>query len=415
MLSEDTLEKLISPISQRQERINNYVVGLIAKRIRQIGTVNASDVAKLQQLMNIGGDMELIEKALATATKMNVNEVKNILYEAAESMYGDAERYYEYRGMSFVPFEENATLKALVDAISAETAETFINMSNTTGFTMWDGMEKKPMPIRDTYIRVVDEAVQAVKANVTDYDAAIRRSMRQLINSGVRSIGYNANPDSDFFGRTFVTYAPDSGRHYTRRLDSAVRMNVLDGVKAINQQMQDAIGEQIGADGKEISVHRFPAPDHAPVQGHIFTNEEYEKLQNEDYSQDINFNRFPPMRRAIGIWNCRHFTYSVIIGVYPPNYTQDELDKILRENNKGYTYDDKHYTMYQCTQLQRQYELDIRRAKDGYLAAEKLGDEKLQDDYHNRVNQLMQEYKTFSEDCGLSFKYKNIYVEGYKP
>ena len=414
MLSESTLDKLILPMSQRQERINNYIVGLIADRIKLIGEINASDVAKLQEMMNVGGDMVLIEKALANATKMNVNEVKNILYEAAESMYGDAEKYYSYRGLPFIPFEENTALQNLVDAVSNETAGTFVNLSNTTGFTVWVGTEKKPLAIRDTYIRIVDEAIQAVKGNVTDYNSAIRRSIRQLINSGVRSFGYNENPESDYFGRTFVTYAPDSGRHYTRRLDSAVRMNVLDGVKAINQQLQDAIGEQIDADGKEISVHRFPAPDHAPVQGHVFTNEEYEKLQNEEQSKDVDLNTFPPMERAIGMWNCRHFTFSIIIGVYPRNYSQEELDKILRENAKGHTYNKKHCTMYQLTQLQRQYELEIRRAKDGWIAAKRLGDDKLMEDYENKVNQTMNEYQVFNADTGLSFKYQNIYVAGYK-
>ena len=414
MLTDEALEKLIEPISARQERINNYVVSLIAKRINQIGKINASDVYKLQQMMNIGGDMRLIEKAIAIATDMNVSEVKNILYEAAESMYGDAKKYYEYRGMPFVPLNENTQLAALVEAISRETAESFVNLSNTTGFTMWQGGQKVPMTIRNTYTRVVDEAIQAVKANVTDYNTAIRRSMRQMINSGVRNINYNGNPESDYFGRTYVTYAPDSGRHYTRRLDSAVRMNVLDGVKAINQQLQDAIGEQIGADGKEISVHRYPAPDHAPVQGHTFTNDEYDKLQNVEFCEDIKGESFPPMERAIGMWNCRHFTFSVIIGVYPPNYTQKQLDKILRENERGYTYKDKHYTMYRCTQLQRKYELEIRRAKDGYIAAQNIGDDKLADEYKNRVNQQMQEYKAFSADCGLSIKYNNIRVDGYK-
>lgn len=358
--------------------------------------------------------MRLIENALAQATDLNVKELKSILYKAANEMYGDSKRYFEYRGMPFVPFQKNAQLNSLLEAVSRETADSFINLSNTTGFTVWRNGQRVPLSIRDTYISIIDEAVQAIKTNATDYNSAIRRSMRQLIDSGIRSIAYNGNPSSNYFGRTFVEYAPDSGRHYTRRLDTAVKQNVIDGVKAINQNLQNAIGEQIGADGKEISVHRFPAPDHAPVQGHVFTNEEYDKLQNEEYSVDVDLNRFPPMERAIGMWNCRHFTFSVIIGVYPPNYSQKELDRILRENQKGYTYKDKHYTMYQCTQLQRQYELEIRRAKDGYIAAENLGDNKLKDDYSGKVDRLITEYQSFCNECGLSYKPKNIFVYGYK-
>ena len=415
MLSDDALENLIRPIMQRQENINNYVVGLIAERIKKIGTVNASDVSKIYELMNIGGDMRFIQKAIASAAKMNESEVKSILYEAADSMYGDAEKFYTYRGLPFVPLSENTYLNSIVDAISAETVETFENLSNTTGFISWVNGEKVPLTIRDAYTQIVDEAIQAVKGNVTDYNSAIRHSMKQLIDSGVRSFGYDADPNSSQFGRTFVTYAPESGRRYTRRLDSAVKQNILDGVKAINQRMQDAIGDQIGADGKEISVHRFPAPDHAPVQGHVFTESEYDKLQNDEESEDVNGRQFPPMERAIGMWNCKHFTFSIIIGVFPPNYTQEQLDKILEENEKGLVYEDKHYTGYQCTQLQRKYELEIRRAKDGYIAAEKLGDDKLKEEYHGRVNSLMTEYQNFNEKSGLNFKYSNIYVNGYNP
>ena len=133
-----------------------------------------------------------------------------------------------------------------------------------------------------------------------------------------------------------------------------------------------------------------------------------------EQSHDVDLNLFPPMERAIGMWNCRHFTFSIIIGVYPRNYSQEELDKILRENAKGHTYNKKHYTMYQLTQLQRQYELEIRRAKDGWIAAKRLGDDKLMEDYENKVNQTMNEYQVFNADTGLSFKYQNIYVAGYK-
>ena len=44
---------------------------------------------------------------------------------------------------------------------------------------------------------------------------------------------------------------------------------------------QKIIGEEIGADGYEISVHSNPAPDHELVQGRQFSLEEYEKLRQE--------------------------------------------------------------------------------------------------------------------------------------
>ena len=151
MLSDDALENLIRPIMQRQEDINNYIVGLIAKRINEIGRVNASDVAKLYNLMNTGGDMLHIQKALANATKMNANEIKSVLYKAAEENYGDARKWYEYRGLSYVPLNENTYLNSLGEAISAETVGTYENLSNTTGFIMWANGQREAMPIRNAY------------------------------------------------------------------------------------------------------------------------------------------------------------------------------------------------------------------------------------------------------------------------
>ena len=37
MLSEQALEKMMQPIIERQEAINNYVIGVIAERVKHIG------------------------------------------------------------------------------------------------------------------------------------------------------------------------------------------------------------------------------------------------------------------------------------------------------------------------------------------------------------------------------------------
>ena len=407
MLSDDALEKLMLPILRRQENLNNYIIGIIANRIRRFGTVNASDLARLKNMMYIGGDMIKIENEIARVTKLNTNDIRDILYTAAEDLYGDSKDFFEYRCMSFIPIQENAPVMTLVKAISNETAETYINLSNTRSFVIRDLWGNKGyLPIRDTYINIIDEAVQSVKANLEDYQSAIRRSMSRLIDSGVRQFGYDPQT-----GRTFVNYESD----YTRRLDSAVRQNILDGVKAINQQLQDEVGKQFGSDGKELSVHAFPAPDHAPVQGHVFYNAEYDKLQNGEDFEDVDGNSFIGFERSIGMWNCKHFAFSIIVGVHPRNYTQEQLDAILANNEKGYIYNGRHFTGYQCTQMQRKYETEIRKAKDGYIAAETVGDNVLKDKYHSRVMQYMNEYKAFSKGCGLRMKYDKIYVAGYKP
>lgn len=400
MLSQDTIEKLLKPIIERQENINRYVIEKIAKRIKEIGELTPSDIYRLERLLVSGNDVREINNELARLSGLQVKEIKQLIKTVALDDYLNAKPYYDYRYKAFIPFEKNEQLQRVVKAISNATVDTYKNISNTKmlGFNIRD--LKNPNKIKfysieKTYKTVVDEAIQSVQSGVDDFNGAMRRTLEQLNDSGLKTVVW------------------ESG--YTRRLDSTVRMHLLDGVRAINQGVQDEVGKQFGADGKEISVHAMPAPDHEDVQGHQFTNEEYEKWQNEETCTDINGRVFAHKHRPIGELNCRHFAFSVILGVMKPNYTQEQLDEIIRKNHKGYTMKNgKHLTMYECSQKQRQLETKIRENKQGQIIAKKVGDMELVDKYQSKVSKYTQQYASFSKACGLSMKYGNITVSGYK-
>ena len=54
-----------------------------------------------------------------------------------------------------------------------------------------------------------------------------------------------------------------------------------------------------GSDGKEISVHNLSAPDHEPIQGHQFTNEEVDNMQTGKPFSDVDGISFAPIDRPI--------------------------------------------------------------------------------------------------------------------
>ena len=400
MLSEDAIENLMRPLIDRAEQINIFVIETIAARIKQIGEAKPSDLYKLEQLIKTGADIALIEKELSRLTKLQLIDLQNLLYRVALENYFDAKWFYEYRKMTFIPFKENEPLQRAVQAISRETGNTFKNLSNSraTGFLIRDlrnPTKLKFQSIGDTYKSVVDEAIQAAQGGIIDYNTAMRRTMTQLVNSGVRRLTW------------------DSG--YTQRLDTAVRRNVLNGIRAVNQQMQDLVGEQFGSDGKEISVHLFSAPDHEPVQGHQFKNEEYEKLQSAETFEDVDGEVFDPIERAIGMWNCRHYTFSIIVGATKPNYTKEQLEELKKRNAAGYQLPNgKRLSMYECTQYQRELETKVRKYKDGQIAARASGDMELAKKYQAKINQATAEYKAFSTACGLSPKTNRMSVSGYE-
>ena len=299
----------------------------------------------------------------------------------------------------FIPYNKNSKLQRLVSIIGDRTAGTYENISRSkaTGFLIRDLQHPgrlKFQSIGDTYKSIIDEAIQSTQSGI-DYRTAMRRTLRQLADSGIRRLSW------------------DSG--YTQRVDTAVRRNILEGIRAINQAVEDAIGEALGTDGKELSVHINCALDHEPFQGHQFTNEEWEKLQNSEDFEDVEGEKFTGVDRIIGIWNCRHIAKSIFIGVTKPLYTKEELQEFIDDNHKGYTLPNgKHLTMYECTQMQRQLETRIRYAKDEYIAFQQAGDKKAADIAHQKVRTLMKEYSKFSKDCGLATHKDRIAVSGYK-
>lgn len=70
-------------------------------------------------------------------------------------------------------------------------------------------------------------------------------------------------------------------------------MNVLDGIRAVNQDIMRQVGKEFRTDGIEISAHALCAEDHLPYQGTQMSEKEFERLQNR-------------LDRPFGMWNYRH-------------------------------------------------------------------------------------------------------------
>ena len=400
MLNDVDIDNLIQPFVDRQLQLESYVVNTIATRVGEIGTLSKSDVYRLQQLYKIGSDVKNINKQIANVLNIQENQVKKMIKEVAINTYTDAKPFYDYRHKSQIPYEKNKKLQRTVEAVSRQTANTFKNMSNSkaVGFQIRDAKNPtklKFQSIQATYQSIVDEAIQNVQTGVLDFDTAMRRSLQQLNDSGIRRAYW------------------ESG--YSRRIDSTVRMNILGGLRQLNQKVQQQIAEETNADGIELSAHSFSAPDHEPIQGHIFTLENFDKLQNEMAFEDTYGNKFESIRRPIGEWNCKHFTQAVIIAVHKPVWSLADLEELKQANQKGYTMKNgKHLTMYECTQVQRRYETAIRYAKEGYMMARKANNKKLMEKYDSRLANLNKQYNQFSKDCGLSKQRKRTHVVGFQ-
>ena len=178
-------------------------------------------------------DMREITKELAQVTGYNASQIEGMYAELLAEQHLENKPLYDYRNKPFVPLAENRELKAIVNAYARTTAEEMINLSKTSVLKMIDE-HGKVLSFEKAYKNTLDKAVMQVATGSTDFNTAMRDSIKALGGNGIR-----------------VQY--ESGA--TRRLDSAVRQNLLWGAKQASVEYNDLIGQELGCDGIEIDWH----------------------------------------------------------------------------------------------------------------------------------------------------------------
>lgn len=399
MLNDEILNKVIERLTRRIEQGNTYVLEQIGKSIKKIGTLSPSKAQQLGQLIKYGGDYDKITKKLAEITKTNVKDIKKIFEEVAKSDYQFAKQFYEYRGKKFVPYDENVLLKTQVDAIANITANNYANFSKTLAFTETINGKVVATPLSKKYVEVLDEAILNVLQGKKTFDEEMYSVIKKLASSGLKTIDYGT-------GRSM-------------RLDSAVRMQMRGALRELHNETQEIIGKEFDSDGVEISVHLNPAPDHAEVQGRQFSNEEFEKFQNDIDCKSYDGKLFPAEfdghdRRSISQYNCYHYTFAIVLGISKPEYSNKELQKIIDDNNKGFTFEGKHYTNYEGTQIQRALETEIRKAKDEQITARAAGIPEDISNAQKRITMLTNKYRQLVKASGLPSQLDRARVSGYR-
>ena len=377
MLTDEQIAEALELIDGRYQKVVQKYLRKVGTTVLKIGKLNRSSVNLLIQLRRMGVDVQTIERELQRVTQLTKRDLRTLYQKAAEEGITDARFEYVTKGVdpSVVRWE------ALVENLWQQTAGSLDNLSRTTIMSA-------------SYRRIVDEAVQAVTMGATDYNSAIRAELKKAGRAGVQ-----------------VQYA--SG--VRRRLDAAIRQNVLDGVRQVQQKAQELIGEEIGADGVDITAHPNSAPDHEPVQGRRFDLENFRRMQAGQDFQDVDGRRYEGFKRPITQWHCRHLVYYILIGISRRMYADDQLKKWQEENHKGVTINGRKFTNYQATQLMRQLETEIRREKDTAILAQASGDNVLRRECQAHITDLTKQYKAVAEAAKLRTRFDKTRVEGFEP
>ena len=120
------------------------------------------------------------------------------------------------------------------------------------------------------------------------------------------------------------------------------------------------------------------------------------------------------MKRAIGIWNCKHFAMPFSTEYSTPVYTEAQLRQFEADNQQGCEIDGKHRTIYEADQMMRKIETEVRRWKDTAVAAQAAGDDTLRRQCQQHINSLVAKYGQISKLSKLPQQKNRMTVEGFK-
>ena len=333
----------------------------ISRRIKGAGAITDTAEYQIYRAQALSASKKEVERQVAEQLKLQEEVISSL---------------FEYVLDKSLAYEDNGSLQQMANAYAEMTKSKTAEMLQTLWGTAPDG---QVLPLQDAYARALDFAFRETATGGLDMETAIRRAVTPLAKRGLRTIEQK------------------SGRSIG--IEYACRRYIMDQLGALDDEVQKANHDRMGCDGWEISAHAACAPDHEPIQGRQYSDAEYEQLNNS-------------LQRRIGHLNCGHTASPIILGVNAPQYTEAELKQFAEDNEKGITYNGKHYTLYQAGQEQATMENAIRNLRRQILADEETKSPDLQK-HQIRLRVLQSEYTMFCKAAKLPTRNERLQVAGF--
>lgn len=375
MLTPEQLQNLPQELTDLYDQLSEFILRDIARRIAKGAKITDTAEYQLYRARSLGLSTDEIAAKIAEINGSSAAEINRLIREAAaQSDEFDRKMLGADKGAA-IPLEDNQQLQKLISAQIAETAGKCENLTNTMGFADHDFLGRVYyLSMTDMYRREMDSAHMKVATGATDYMTAIRQACNKLAASGVRTIDY------------------ESGR--SDRIEVAARRALLTSVAHVTHRISEQNGEELGADGWEMSAHSGSRPSHAVYQGRQYTQEQYERI----------------IKPLISEPNCRHDVFPIILGVSEPVYTEEELKNI---DQSPFTYEGRKYTAYEASQQMRKMERAMRKQKDRCIVADAAGDEEAFATASIRLNRQKYIYEDFCKAADSYTEYERTYVTGF--
>lgn len=379
----EILDALPEELAKIYRALENTLLDEICSRLVFADQLNEVTVQDIQALRSHGIDLKSIEEAISKTAGISKQKLNSLLNDVVER---NQKYYTEVIDLAHVTQPETLVDAAAVDAIKRQTHDTFRNLTASMGFLVGNTMLK---PAR-AYQWALDNAEMQIQSGAISYNQAIKTAVKQLADSGLKVVDY------------------ESG--HRDQIDVAARRAVMTGVNQICAKYTEQSAEYLETPYFEVSAHAGARdnPGPSPWSSH-------KDWQGKVYSIRAN-DIYPNIYEVCGLGavdglegaNCRHRRNVWVEGVSERTYTDEQLEHI--DDGLGCTFDEKTYTAYEATQMQRRVERQIIKQKRFVTAYKASGQ---MNEYHAakaKLTRLNSKYKAFSEAAKLPLQWERTKV-----
>lgn len=360
-----------------QDRIFSDIV----RRIRKTGKITSTADYQINKQLVLGNSTEFIEQELKRLLESSYPEIWALYDKVCDWEYVRYKDAYEQINGSFISLEENEQVQQWSHAIINQTRNELKNITQSMGMTVNISGKAVFTPLAEYYQMYLDRACLDIVTGAFDYNTVLRRVVKEMTASGIRSIDYGK-----------------SG--YSNRVPVAIRRAVMTGVSQLSAQINEMIAKDLKTDTYEVTWHAGHRPSHW-WGGNMYTYEELKTICH--------------LGEGDGLcgWNCRHSYLAFIPGYSIRTYTPEQLQELERREKQTKQYQGKEYTQYQAEQTQRKMETKMR-AQRAYAKQLQQGKADKSDIIAAKARYLntLHQYQKFSKIIGLPEQMERVYMDG---
>ena len=259
MFKPGEIEGIPLGIERQFSDLETRIMEDIIRRLKE----NGGDITRaadwqIHRLHELGVSQKEIKEYIRESLELSDRQIDEIYAKTIRAGYYRDGSIYKLKGKDQIPYKENTGLQQLIGAVTLQTNGELKNITQTMGFAVRENGKLRFTQLSDYYQKTLDGAMLDITSGAFDYNTVLKRTVRELTNSGLRTVDYA------------------SGK--SLRVESAARMAVMTGVSQVTAKINEQNAKELDTDYFEVTCHGGARPTHQEWQGKVYSKKELETV-----------------------------------------------------------------------------------------------------------------------------------------